>query len=240
MRQTAPLRTLRCALSRSVFAGCRRSLLVDGPSRHYPRTPCTGAWTHTPPSPAGALTHFFPEGVGLAPRETRSANGIIPAMQFQQGAVFRGCSHSLRFRLLRSLGPQVAPTAACAGRPGRLHHALPRAIACSECGIATCPTWAIDTTGLSPVGSRSCRLLLPASGSSATRTRCATAPVVIHDDRGWQGEALHYDTFEALPRHARLRGAAIKPRPPDPQDLVPETGQRCTVAEDSVVVVVPT
>jgi len=179
MRQTAPLRTLRCALSRSVFAGCRRSLLVGGPSRHYPRTPCAGAWTHTPPSPAGALTHFFPAGIGLAPRETRSANGMIPAMQLRQGAVFRGCSHSLRFKLLRSLGPQVAPTAACAGRPGRLSHALPRAIACSGCGIATCPTWAIDTIGLSPIGSRSCRLLLPAHGSPARFTPRVMWPIKL-------------------------------------------------------------
>jgi len=33
-------------------------------------------------------------------------------MQLPQGAVFRGGSHSLRFRLLRSLDPQIAPTAA--------------------------------------------------------------------------------------------------------------------------------
>ncbi len=37
---------------------------------------------------------------------------IFPAMQLQQGKVFRGCSHSFMFRLPRSLDPQVAPTAA--------------------------------------------------------------------------------------------------------------------------------
>jgi len=36
---------------------------------------------------------------------------ILPAMQLQQGSASRGCSHSLMFRLLRSLDPQVAPTA---------------------------------------------------------------------------------------------------------------------------------
>jgi len=38
---------------------------------------------------------------------------------------FRGCSHSLMFRLPRSLDPQVAPTASQKddGQPGRLHHA---------------------------------------------------------------------------------------------------------------------
>ena len=34
-----------------------------------------------------------------------------PAMQLQQGMNSRGCSHSLMFRLPRSLAPQVAPTA---------------------------------------------------------------------------------------------------------------------------------
>jgi len=32
-------------------------------------------------------------------------------MQLQQGSAFRGCSHSIMFRLPRSLDPQVAPTA---------------------------------------------------------------------------------------------------------------------------------
>ena len=36
---------------------------------------------------------------------------ILPAMQLQQGSAFRGCSHSIMFRLPRSLDPQVAPTA---------------------------------------------------------------------------------------------------------------------------------
>lgn len=36
---------------------------------------------------------------------------MLPAMQLQQGRASRGCSHSLMFRLPRSLDPQVAPTA---------------------------------------------------------------------------------------------------------------------------------
>jgi hypothetical protein len=36
---------------------------------------------------------------------------MIPAMQFQQGGTFRGCRHLLMFRLPRSLGPPIAPTA---------------------------------------------------------------------------------------------------------------------------------
>jgi len=34
-----------------------------------------------------------------------------PTMQLQQGTNSRGCSHSVMFRLPRSLDPQVAPTA---------------------------------------------------------------------------------------------------------------------------------
>jgi hypothetical protein len=78
------------SLGRLIFAGCCRSLLEHGPSRRYPCTPCVGAWTHTPPSPSGARAHFFPEGLGLAPRETCSADETISAMQLQQRAVFSG------------------------------------------------------------------------------------------------------------------------------------------------------
>ena len=83
-----------------------------GPSRHYLCNPCVGAWTHTPPRLSSALAHSFLESTGLTPRKMRSAREIVPAMQRQQGAVFRGCSHSFIFRLLRSLGPQIASTAA--------------------------------------------------------------------------------------------------------------------------------
>ena len=82
------------------------------PSRHYLCNPCVGAWTHTPPRLSSALAHSFLESTGLTPRKMRSAREIVPAMQRQQGAVFRGCSHSFIFRLLRSLGPQIASTAA--------------------------------------------------------------------------------------------------------------------------------
>jgi hypothetical protein len=108
-----------------VFAGCCHPLLAMGPSRHYPCNPCGGDWTHTPPCPPGALTHFFPEGDGLTSRETRSAHGTLPALRLPQGAEFRGCSHALRFNLPHSLDLQVAPTEASSDvwQPGRVHHA---------------------------------------------------------------------------------------------------------------------
>ena len=111
MRQTKFLPPPSYQLLRRVFAGCHQSLLEAGPSRHYPCNPCVGAWTPTPQCPSGALARFFPEDNGLTSDVTRSAHQHIPIMQLQPGIEFRGCSHSVMFRLPRSLDPQVAPTA---------------------------------------------------------------------------------------------------------------------------------
>jgi len=106
-------------LVRAVFAGCRQSLLGDGPSRHYLCDPCAGARTHTPPRSSAAHVRFLTEDTGLTPRETGSARGSTPTWQLPWGAVFRGCSHSITFGLLHSLGLQAAPTAALARRAAR-------------------------------------------------------------------------------------------------------------------------
>jgi hypothetical protein len=152
---------------RPVFAGCCRPLLGDGPSRHYPCTPCVGAWTHTPPPPTGALAHFFPVGIGLCARKTRLADGLPPVMQFQQGPDYRGCSHSLRFRLLRSLGPPIAPTADENHPGGRAVYTTQPLERLPARGVASLRDrfWATVTAGLTPAGLQYCRLLLPESGS---------------------------------------------------------------------------
>jgi len=111
MRQTTVLPTPRWSLGGGVLAGCRESLLDHGPSRHYLCHLCGGAWTHTPPCSLGAYIHFFPNDSGLTSRETRSAHGRTPARRLPQGALLRGCSHSLIFGLPHSLDLQVAPTA---------------------------------------------------------------------------------------------------------------------------------
>ncbi len=108
----SPSPRLGSRLAREVFAGRRQPLLGDGPSRHYLCDPCAGARTHTPPRSSAALVHSFAEDTGLTPRETGSARGSIPTWQLPWGAVFRGCSHSITFGLLHSLGLQTAPTAA--------------------------------------------------------------------------------------------------------------------------------
>ena len=156
MRQTKSLPAPRWSLVRRVLAGCRQSLLGDGPSRHYLCNPCVGAWTHTPPRLSSALAHSFLESTGLTPRKMRSAREIVPAMQRQQGAVFRGCSHSFIFRLLRSLGPQIASTAASScWAAGPFTPRIARVVTHSGMWHRSCPTWAFDTAGLAP---QDCRL----------------------------------------------------------------------------------
>ena len=64
----SPSPRLGSRLARRVFAGCRQSLLRDGPSRHYLRDPCVGARTLTPPRSSAARVRFFTEDTGLTPR----------------------------------------------------------------------------------------------------------------------------------------------------------------------------
>ncbi len=64
----SPSPRLGSRLARGVFAGCRQSLLGDGPSRHYLRDPCVGARTLTPPRSSAAHVRSFTEDTGLTPR----------------------------------------------------------------------------------------------------------------------------------------------------------------------------
>ena len=111
---------------RPVFAGCGQPLLGDGPSRCYLCNPCSGAWTRTPLRFSGASVRFFPENIGLTPRKrvtTRQKNGRYATLTTRK---FRGCSHSLMFRL-----PGLQRPPDCAHRwdstfPGRLGPHTPR------------------------------------------------------------------------------------------------------------------
>ena len=94
-------------------------LLGVGPSRHYLRNPCVGAWTPTQQRPFSAFARFFLKDNGLALNVRGSAHQTTPSMQLQQGILFRGCSHSIMFRLPRSLDPQIAPTAVVLPQGGR-------------------------------------------------------------------------------------------------------------------------
>jgi hypothetical protein len=93
-----------------VFAGCGQPLLGWAPSRRYLRIPCTVAWTRTPRCSPGAYP-LLPQG--QRPRHSVKQLGtpknLCDATSTERK--FRGCSHSLMFRLLYLLGPPVAPTA---------------------------------------------------------------------------------------------------------------------------------
>jgi len=121
-----PPRASGLPVVRAVFAGSRQSLLGDGPSRHYLCDPCVGARTHTPPRSSAARVRFFTEDTGLTPRQTGSTRESTPTQQLRWGPPFRGCSHSFIFGLLRSLGPQVAPTATAKLPGGRAFHTTHR------------------------------------------------------------------------------------------------------------------
>ena len=98
-------------LDQQVLAGCCEPLLEDGPSRHYLRNPCVGAWTPTPQRPFSAFARFFLKGNGLTLVVRSSAHQIGPYNATSTGLFFRGCSHFFMFRLPHSLDPQIAPTA---------------------------------------------------------------------------------------------------------------------------------
>ena len=113
------------------------------------------------------------------------------------------------FRLPRLLDPPVAPTAglSASGRPSRLHHAELGWLPAPSSGIATCPSRATDTAGLSPAGLQPCRLLLVRGRRRRVRvTAVAKGPKVPVAGGGHMQSAI---------RHAvqSLDGAATAGRP---------------------------
>lgn len=106
-----PSTRLCLSLLQMVFAGCSKPLLVVGGSRRYLHVLSVGAWTHTPPRSPGAVPVFSPEDIGLLPTRTGSARGKSHDVTSTWGTRFRGCSHSMIFRLQHLLGSRVTPTA---------------------------------------------------------------------------------------------------------------------------------
>jgi len=132
MRQTESLPPTSIQLLRRVFAGCRQSLLGDGPSRHYLCNPCMGAWTPTPWRSHGAFTRFFPSDIGLTLHLTRLAHQNYPCNATSTGGSFSrlqsfryvqapmlarppGCTHRKAFRLWAAgpFTPRIARLVTC-------------------------------------------------------------------------------------------------------------------------------
>ncbi len=116
------------------------------------------------PYPAAFLRCFYP----FLPEEHRPhvrsetfGTLIYSCIATSAGHAFRGCSHSVMFRPLCLLDPQVAPTAeghafrAAGPFTPRNGHVVTH----MNCGIATCLNRAIGMAGLSPAGLQPCRLL---------------------------------------------------------------------------------
>src|SRR5439155_781290 len=163
-----------------VLAGCCRSLLGDGPSRHYPCTPCVGAWTHTPPSPPGAFAHFFPAGVGLCAGERRLADGHALSCNFNRGRTFEAAvirfasgSHA---RLAPRLHPPRTPSHP-SGRPPSVGARRVRTARAPRAG-ARLSTPGVLGSGPSYVVSVHRRLLRPHPPVSRARCDFTAQPLI--------------------------------------------------------------
>jgi hypothetical protein len=181
-----PSLRLRFSLFQRVFAGCRQSLLGDGPSRRYLRNPYVGAWTRTPQCFSDAFARFFSENNGLTSVRTSSAHRTSPAMQLQRGTAFSGlqsflyvqaptfarppgCTYRYGSYLVNLVAssnrplsfkhPGGCPNKIFTEQPGRLHHAMNTGLPLVSRGIATYSTRATNTAGLTPAGLRPCRPL---------------------------------------------------------------------------------
>jgi len=112
MRRPNPSCRLGLNLVRQVFVDCCKSLLGRWP---FPTLSLQSLRRCLDPYPAVSFKCTCPLLPGRQrPHLKRHRFGtpkILPAMQLQQGSASRGCSHSVMFRLPRSLDPQIAPTA---------------------------------------------------------------------------------------------------------------------------------
>jgi len=77
---------------RPVFAGCHKPLLIIGPSQRYLHRSFQRCLTPYPGSFCGAISHCFPQDIGLLPRNKGSAGCNIPHSNFGTGGVFGAVS----------------------------------------------------------------------------------------------------------------------------------------------------
>jgi len=82
---------------------------------------------------------FFLLGIGLSLGSRRSTRERFPRTA-SRGGIFRGCNHSLMFRLPYLLGPLAVLTRSRNLQPpSRIHRAEPVPLPDTGTGIATCP-----------------------------------------------------------------------------------------------------
>ena len=126
MRQTARLPSASVV---PVPSGLCRLCRVPAASRPFPTLSLRSLYRRLGPYPATLGRCIYPF-LPARPRPLHRVNCIgswkDPASQLCAGAEFRGCNHSLMFRLRYSLGPQSAPTfrALCPCRRWAVYTAL--------------------------------------------------------------------------------------------------------------------
>ncbi len=202
-------------LLRRVFAGCCEPLLEDGGSRRCLHSPCVGAWTRTPPLPPGAFARFFPGGIGLTFRTTRSAHEIPLQCNFNRETL----SGLQSFLYVQA--PTLARPPDCTDRWGLSPRAAgpftPRnepEVTLRNCGIATCLNRAIDMTGLAPAGLWPCRPLPESAENAAIRPRVAFATQWPQPCASARGALRHRDRGRGMISHSsRSSRAALRPEP---------------------------
>ena len=107
-----PLPAYALWLGPRVFAGCCVPLLGGGPSRCYLPNLCVEVLGPVPRRASAVRMPVSSRSTSASPhmQEVRRA-GTAVMLATSMTNQFRGCSHSVMFRLLYLLGPQVAPTA---------------------------------------------------------------------------------------------------------------------------------
>ena len=94
----------------AVLAGCRQPRLAEGPSRRYLCRTFPACLDPYPGRPWGALTRFFPQGIGLLRLASGSAPHNIPDSDFRQEEHFEAAAIHSRFKPTGLLATLVAPT----------------------------------------------------------------------------------------------------------------------------------
>jgi hypothetical protein len=155
---------LRLSLFHGVFAGCRQSLLQDGPSRRYLRNSFPRCLDPYPGAPPGAHTRYFPGDIGLRLLITGSATSNDPYSDFRTGTI----SGLQSFVHLQASGFACHPdrsyrrVSTDSGQPWRLRPSISRVVTSPCPGYASRPNRAIGGVGTStPLDLRPCRPLLP-------------------------------------------------------------------------------
>ena len=156
MRQSSSLAT--ASVGKPCAAGLCRLLSAPAGMSTFPTLSPQSVWRRLDPYPAvflRCLARFFPKDCGLAIGTTSLAHTDVLCEATSTEGIFRGCSHSLMFRLHNSPGPQIAPTAGPQSvLGGGAIYTRPNfgSLPAQSTGIATCLIRSTGMAGLAHAG----------------------------------------------------------------------------------------